>query len=71
MQSGPLSARLRRDPEAVHAFEDGLDASTDPVMKAAIPSTLGMAGALTQPAADWCTAEIERQSASERSRPAS
>jgi hypothetical protein len=61
--TGPLSARLRRDSEAVRAFEDNLDASTDPVMKAAIPSALGIAGALTQPAADWCAAEIERQSA--------
>jgi len=63
--TGPLSARLRRDSEAVRAFEDALDASTDPVMKAAIPSALGIAGALTQSAADWCAAEIERQSASE------
>jgi hypothetical protein len=61
--TGPLSGRLRRDPEAVRAFEDTLDASTDPVMKAAIPSALGIAGALTQAAADWCAAEIERQSA--------
>ena len=63
--TGPLSARLRRDSEAVRAFEDNLDASTDPVMKAAIPSALGIAGALTQSAADWCAAEIERQSASD------
>lgn len=61
--TGPLSARLRRDSEAVQAFEGALDANTDPVMKAAIPSALGMAGALTQPAVDWCAAEIERQSA--------
>ncbi|HXZ69897.1 MAG TPA: hypothetical protein VEH31_03365 [Streptosporangiaceae bacterium] len=59
--TGPLSVRLRRDPEPVRAFEDALDASTDPVMKAAIPSALGIAGALTQRAADWCAAEIERQ----------
>ena len=63
--TGPLSARLRRDSEAVRAFEDNLDVSTDPVMKAAIPSALGIAGALTQSAADWCAAEIERQSASD------
>ena len=61
--TGPLSARLRRDPDAARAFEDALDASTDPVMKAAIPSALALAGTLTQPAADWCTAEIERQGA--------
>jgi hypothetical protein len=41
----PLSARLRRDAEAAHAFEDALDASTDPLMKAAIPSALGTTGA--------------------------
>jgi hypothetical protein len=64
--SGPLSARLRRDPEAVRAFEDSLNVSTDPAMKAAIPSALGMAGALSQPTADWCAAEIERQYASGR-----
>jgi hypothetical protein len=63
--SGPLSARLRRDVEALRAFEEILDASIDPIMKAAIPSALAMAGALTQPAADRCTAEIQRQSASE------
>lgn len=63
--TGPLAARLRRDPEAVRAFEDTLDANTDPVMKAAIPSALGIAGALTQRAADWCGAEIERQYTSE------
>ena len=55
---------LARHPKLA-AFEDNLDASTDPVMKAAIPSALGIAGALTQSAADWCTAEIERQSASD------
>jgi hypothetical protein len=38
--TSPLSARLRRDLEAVHELEDSLDASTDPVMKAAIPSEL-------------------------------
>jgi hypothetical protein len=63
--AGPLSARLRRDPEAVRMFEDALDIATDPVMKAAIPSALGIAGALTQRAADWCTAEIARQHASD------
>lgn len=63
--AGPLTARLRRDPEAVRVFEDSLDASTDPVMKAAIPSALGIAGALSQRAADWCGAEIERQYASD------
>lgn len=63
--SGPLAARLHRDVEAVRAFEESLDASTDPIMKAAIPSALGIAGALTQRAADWSTAEIERQSASD------
>jgi hypothetical protein len=36
--TGPLSARLRRDPEAVRAFEDTLEVTSDPVMKAAIPS---------------------------------
>jgi hypothetical protein len=63
--TGPLSARLRRDLEAVRTFADTLDASTDPVMKAAIPSALGIAGALTQRAADWCAAEIEQQYASD------
>ena len=61
--TGPLSARLRRDPEAVRVFEDTLDASTEPVMKAAIPSALSIAGVLAQQTADWCAAEIERQSA--------
>jgi len=60
--TGPLSARLRRDPEAVRAFEDTLEVTSDPVMKAAIPSALGIAGALTQRVADWCAAELERQS---------
>jgi hypothetical protein len=59
--TGPLSARLRRDPEAVRAFEDTLEVTSDPVMKAAIPSALGIAGALTQRVADWCAAELERQ----------
>jgi hypothetical protein len=63
--TGPLSARLRRDPEAVRALEGTLHASADPVMKAAIPSALGIAGALTQRAADWCATEIERQYADE------
>lgn len=62
--TGPLSARLRRDPEAVRAFERKLNGSTGPLMKAAIPSALSMAGALTQMVADWCAAEIERQSTS-------
>jgi hypothetical protein len=60
--TGPLSARLRRDPEAVRTLEDNLDTDTDSVMKAAIPSAVEMAGAFTQSAVDWCAAEIERQS---------
>jgi hypothetical protein len=63
--TGPLSARLRRDQEAVRTFEEALDVTSDPVMKAAIPSALGVAGALTQRAADWSAAEIERQYASD------
>ena len=63
--SGPLTARLRRDSEAASAFEDDVAAGTDPIMKAAIPSALAVAGALTPRTADWCTREIERQFATE------
>src|SRR5258707_11105256 len=44
--SGPLSARLRRDPEAVHAFEDSPDARNHPNTKAGTPSApfIGRAG---------------------------
>ena len=63
--TGPLSARLRRDPGAARMFEANLDIGMDPVMKAAIPTALDMAGILMQSAADWCTAEIERQSAND------
>ncbi len=64
--TGPLSARLRRDPDAVHEFAASLDAATDPTLKAAIPSALTIAGVLTQAVADWCSSEIERQLHSER-----
>jgi hypothetical protein len=62
---GPLSARLRRDPDALRAFEETLTGNADPVMKAAIPSALSSAGVLTQTVTDWCAAEIGRQAASQ------
>ena len=60
---GPLSARVRRDADALHAFEEALITGTDPVMKAAIPSALSIAGTLTPIVVDWCEAEIARQAA--------
>jgi hypothetical protein len=62
--TGPLAARLRRDPAAAGAFSNALTELTDPVLKVAIPTALALAGVLTEEAADWCRGEIARQSAS-------
>jgi hypothetical protein len=38
--AGPLSARLRRDPDAVRAFEETLTTGTDPIMKSCDPLSI-------------------------------
>jgi hypothetical protein len=63
--TGPLTARLRRDPDAAIAFSNNLATITDPILKVAIPTALAVADVFTEQVADWCRTEIVKQSHSQ------